>query len=153
MIGRLTSNKSSDSGFTLIELMIVLAIVSILAAVAFPSYKDSINRSRRSDGLIAVEKAAAMQEQHYFQANQYATDINDIGGVNGVLTSPEQHYLITTSSTTPTLDFTVTATAQSTGAKADEECYFIRISNTGLRTAHKKSDSGFTTNQSNCFRN
>ena len=139
-------------GFTLIELMIVLAILAILSGIAFSSYQDSVNKGRRVDALIALTKAAAMQEQHYFQANTYTTDVNDLGGTAGTLLSKGDHYSISSSSTDATADFTLTATAASSTAQGDEDCYFFRLASTGAKTAHKKSDSGYATHQSNCLR-
>lgn len=139
-------------GFTLVEVMIVLAIIATLVGLGLPSYKESMNKARRGDAIIALEKAAAMQEQHFFQANQYAETVDDLGGVGGTLLSPEDNYSIATASVSVTKDFTLTATATSAGAVADEDCYYIRLSNTGVRTAHKKSDSGFASHQSDCLR-
>jgi len=56
-----------NQGFTLIELMIVVVIVAILAAVALPSYQDSVRKSRRADGIAALLKLQLAQEK--FRAN------------------------------------------------------------------------------------
>lgn len=147
--------SNRELGFTLVEVMIVMAIVAILASIAVPAYNDSVNRGRHSDALIALEKAAAMQEQHYFQNSQYAANIDDLGGVSGTLTSPEGHYVITTTSTAVANDFTLTATASSGGAQSDTDCYAFRLASTGAKTAHTYSDasiSDYSTNQPNCLR-
>lgn len=69
-----------NNGFTLIELMIVVAIVGILAAIAYPSYLNHMRETRRTDAKTALLKMADMQERYYLQNNTYATDINKVGG-------------------------------------------------------------------------
>lgn len=60
-------------GFGLMELMIVVAIVGILAAIAYPSYTRYIQRSRRTDAHNILLRIAAEQERHYTSFNRYAT--------------------------------------------------------------------------------
>ncbi len=67
------STKANQYGFTLIELMIVVGIIGILAAVAFPSYQRYVERGKRSEGRAALLDAAAIQERHYSDCNQYGT--------------------------------------------------------------------------------
>ena len=64
----------SISGFTLMELMITLAIVALLAAIAVPSYREYIIRSNRIDATSALLKIAAAQEKFFLQNNSYATN-------------------------------------------------------------------------------
>jgi type IV pilus assembly protein PilE len=59
-------------GFTLIEMLVVLVIVSILTAVAFPSYTGYIVRTRRSEGQFALIEAMQQQERYRLQHNSYA---------------------------------------------------------------------------------
>jgi len=59
-------------GFTLIEMLVVLVIVSILAAVAYPSYSKHLVRTRRTEGQIALIEAMQQQERYYQQHNTYA---------------------------------------------------------------------------------
>lgn len=58
-------------GFTLIELMIVVAIVGILAAIAYPSYQDSVRKSRRAEGRTALMEVLQQQERYMTQRNTY----------------------------------------------------------------------------------
>jgi len=65
------SNK--HKGFTLIELMIVVAIMAILAAIGYPSYENYVLRSKRAEGRAALLDGAARQERYYSDNMQYGT--------------------------------------------------------------------------------
>jgi len=134
-----------NTGFTLIELMIAVAIIGILLAVALPSYEKSVQKSRRSDGKIALEKAAAMQEQFYFLNNQYSTDVNDLGGSGGTLNSLEGQYTLTVAfSGGDNQTYTLTATAISSQLK-DTTCRRYELDHTGARRSYNSSGTQNTT--------
>ena len=59
------------TGFTLVELMIVVAIVGILAAIAYPSYIDSVRKGKRAEGRAAVTALLQQQERYFTQNNTY----------------------------------------------------------------------------------
>lgn len=132
-----------NKGFTLIEVMIVIAIVGILAAIAYGSYQDSVEKSRRSDGKEALTSAAALQERMYIQNNQYSSDIDDLGGSS----SREGYYalsVVNDSMSGTTCDagncFTITATAQ--GAQAnDEDCVAMTVDNLGRKFSENSSST------------
>ncbi|NMZ65536.1 type IV pilin protein [Pseudomonas oryzihabitans] len=69
-------------GFTLIELMVVVAIVCILAAIAYPTYQTSVLRSNRSEGQALLNEAAARMERFYAQNNAYPAKVKDLNIVN-----------------------------------------------------------------------
>ena len=62
-------------GFTLVELMVTVAVVGILAAIAYPSYQDFIRRGIRSQGQQFVMDIAQRQEQYFLDQRQYATGL------------------------------------------------------------------------------
>ncbi len=68
-----------SNGFTLIELMIVIAIIALLAAIAIPSYRDFMVRAARSDAKIALTEIANLQEKHYSENGTYTNDLDDLG--------------------------------------------------------------------------
>lgn len=128
-------DNTRSRGFTLIEIMITVAIVAILASVAYASYTDSVQRSRRTDGQEALNRAAALQERWYIQNNQYSANMASLGGA----TSLEGNYALSAvnnSSSGTSCDsgacYTITATAQNAQA-ADTDCATLTIDNLGRK--------------------
>ena len=65
------SRRRRASGFTLIELMIAVAIVAVLAAIAYPAYLDSVWKAKRAEAKAAIFKALQAEERYYTQNNTY----------------------------------------------------------------------------------
>ena len=86
--------RRRQHGFTLMELMIVVAIVGILAGVAFPAYKAYVDRAKRSEGKAFLMEIAARQERYYFDNNSYATDARELGYGSTTPKSDESHYVL-----------------------------------------------------------
>ena len=82
-----------QNGFTLIELMIVVAIVGILAAIAYPSYQDSVLKSRRADGQSELLRIQGLMERYYYEEGSYTDELSDLTALaTDIIDSPERHY-------------------------------------------------------------
>lgn len=118
----------ASRGFSLLEIMIVVAIVGILAGIAFPSYQDSIRKSRRSDATMALSKAQQLQEKYRANNPTYGATVGDIGMS---ATSDNGYYSIAVSSATAS-NFTLTATAVAGKSQAsDTGCTSLTITQVG----------------------
>ena len=95
-------------GFTLIEVMIVVVIVGILAAIAYPSYQDYLRKGRRASAQTFVSEIAIREQQYLLDARSYAATVAALNLTVPADVSP--FYDITISATTPPPAFTITAT-------------------------------------------
>jgi len=123
--------RSRSNGFTLIELMIVVAIVSILAAVAYYNYSRYTMRARRADGKNLLTLAAAAEERYYTNYNKYSTTAATIGAATS---SDKGYYTLTIANGTTgdTQSYKLTATPQSPQDK-DTGCGNLTLDNTGTK--------------------
>lgn len=141
-------------GMTLIELVVVMMIVGILAAVAIPTYRNYVIRSQRSDAKDALLALATQQEKHYLQCNDYADNIavaTNCGAsqLQGTAVSKNGWYQLSIPNATPTA-FTVRAVAiAGQNQFQDEDCRTFNVTQGGVRTA---SDSGGADNTAECWR-
>jgi len=86
--------RKKSTGFTLIELMIVVAIIGIIAAIAYPSYQDQVRKSKRTDGHSKIMDAMARQERYFSENNTYTDDMTDLGYAADPVDSDDGHYKI-----------------------------------------------------------
>lgn len=147
--------KLRQQGLTLIELVVVMMIVGILAAVAIPSYRAYITRSQRSDAKDALLVIATQQEKHYLQCNSYATTIgaatNCAGNqLQGTAGSKNGWYTVTQPMVANATTFSVTITADvGDNQFRDTDCRSFTVNQAGVRTA---ADSGGFDNTEECWR-
>lgn len=122
-------------GFSLVELMIVVAIVAILGTIVYPSYRQYLLTSHRVDAKKMLLDAANRQETYFMDFNQYTSSAADL---NLSESSDAGHYHLVLSAAGNS--FRLSATAS--GAQgADSDCVVFSIDQNGTRSALDSSDS------------
>ena len=104
--------KVDFRGFTLVELMITVAILSILAAIAIPAYSNYINRAKQSDAIIGLKAAQMAQEQYFSENNAYCSTINWLPGFSdGTVDNSyvKGEYTLSASATGPSFEIIATS--------------------------------------------
>jgi type IV pilus assembly protein PilE len=74
-----TDAKRRNGGFTLIELMIVVAVLAIITTIAYPSYREHVLKSTRTVGKGMLVDIATRQEQFFLDNRRYTTDLSELG--------------------------------------------------------------------------
>ena len=99
-------------GFTLVEIMIVVVIIAILAAIAIPSYQSQLRKGRRADAQAFMMDLAQKQAQYLLDARQYAVDPDAVKtlGYPTMPTSVADYYTVTVVAGATVPSYTITAT-------------------------------------------
>ena len=134
-------------GFTLIELMVTVAVIAILAAIAFPSYQDFILRSRRAEGKSVLLSTQQLVERGYTYLNSYASAVTSVVGASGVM-SEHSYYLVTSASATATT-YTLQSTPQ--GNQANDKCKTLTITQTGVKDVAPTASVNPTLTRADCW--
>jgi type IV pilus assembly protein PilE len=132
--------RIKQNGFTLIELMITVAIVGILTSVGYPSYQNHIKKAKRVEAQGALVSMATAMEQWRVENNGYKV------GTDGTTISEIFANQVPTDGGTKTYslslvsdDTTYTLTATPDGTQAGDECGNLTIKSTGEKGANGKS--------------
>lgn len=134
-----------QTGYSLMELLVTVALVTVVTSIALPSYRNHVTRSHRGDAMTALLKIANAQEKFYLQNNTYTTSLNDLdiaGTDNGYysLSIPNADVNV----------FSATATPAAGGPQADDDqCAQFAIDSTGTRSA---TNSGGGDSTQACWR-
>lgn len=119
-------------GFTLLELMITVAVMAILATIAYASYQDQIIKTRRAAG------ASCLQERAQFMERFYTTNLSYVGAAPAQCdTEVSPHYTIeffVTPTGAAPMAFTLQAVPQGAQGTRDTKCATLRINQQGART-------------------
>jgi len=124
--------KQKTKGFTLLELMMVVAIIGLLAAVGYPAYTSAVKKGERADAIDSLLSLASRMEEYYMNNDTYdgatVTAAGD-GTVGSNKTSDDLYTLSITSATA--YAYTLTATPK----KTDLECTTLTLDSLGVKAA------------------
>lgn len=134
-MNKLKKNK----GFTLIELMITVAIIGILAAIAYPSYTRQVQKTRRADAKGALMGLSNAMERYFTENNRYtgaATGPADTGtprifATQSPVSGGTKYYDLRITAATASA---YTIEADPVGTQDSDPCGKLTLSNTGLKT-------------------
>lgn len=123
-------------GFTLIELIVAVAIVGILAAVAWPNYTDYVKRASRAEAAAALLDAANKEEQFFVDNREYTDSFSDLG----ITKNTENGHFELSLEVVSGNSFTITAKPVAGPVKGDKDCKSLTLTDTGLKGAEGNSD-------------
>ena len=141
-------------GFTLVEIMIVVAIVAILGAVALPSYRSSVLKSQRAEARGVLLETAQFMQRFYSQNDRYDQDRAGASVAipgplatvpKGITPTVGANYVVSFSGSPTVAGFTVQAVPQ--GAMASDACGTLSLDNVGRRDR-----TGTSTSVSDCWK-
>lgn len=124
-----------NEGFSLIELMVVVAIISLLCLLAYPSYQQFIIRAHRNDGQIALLDLSSRMEWHFSKHHSYETatiEENETTDVLSVRQSRGGWYTLAITQATPS-SYTLLATPMGAQAKGDRQCQSLTHDSQGSK--------------------
>ncbi|MEM6640268.1 MAG: type IV pilin protein [Pseudomonadota bacterium] len=130
-------SKRQCAGVSLIELIFVVAIIGIVASLAYPNFQDKARRAKRTDAKVALLGVAAAQEKYFLRNNRYAVNTGELG----IDRTENGYYDLNISSESASV-FTARAAANDTGGQQfDEACQVFQIDEAGRKTANNASNT------------
>lgn len=138
-------NKRHAAGFTLLELMVVVAIVAILAAIAMASYREQVTKSRRAAGAACLQERAQYMERYYTTHLSYNADPAPVIAQCDNEVSPHYQVSMVAGSLGPKA-YTLRAVPQGGQATNDTKCGTLTINAQGVR-----GEGGSATTADECW--
>lgn len=126
-------------GVTLMELMIVVVIVSILSALAYPNYREFVARAKRNEAKSCLLQISTLQERFYLQNNVYTTDMTNLGFAAAANNMTDSGSYVCNVTAANANTFTAVATYQNADAEAGK-CQTFNIDGRGQKTSAPAPD-------------
>ena len=145
-----------DRGFTLVELLVAMGIVTILATVAVPSYRHAMHRAQRLDARLALQRIQYLQERHYAQYLRYAARLGDNRDSPDSLAMPDRSeagsYELSLLAGEDGQTFTATAQARVGSRQIDDlSCRQLAIDDAGLQRSADAAGNWSSADPQRCW--
>jgi type IV pilus assembly protein PilE len=142
--------SGTSRGFTLIELMVVAAIVAIIAAVGYPSYLSHVRKTARAEAKVRLLQVAQLQERNFTEKNTYVTDIGPLLGLgvgatvysNSTNDAGSKYQITVAAGSTGVIatSYTLSAVPQG-GQVGDTDCGTLLLQHTGKKEIYMGSST------------
>lgn len=128
------SMNRKQRGFTLIELMIVIAVLGVIIAIAYPSYTEQVRKSRRAEGMGELLELADRMERFYSDRGTYAGASLGTAATNIYPASSENGYYTLSIVSQTATDFSVSAAPTAKGNQNDDRCGTFTLTGQGVKS-------------------
>ena len=153
------TRKNKVRGFTLVEVIVVVAIIGILSSIALPSYTSYVARARRADAQAQLMQAAQLMQRYYSSNDRYDQDRSGTANAvtharwNSLRQSPADGtavYELSLASVSSD-SFTLKMVPVSTASMAKDKCGSFTLTNTGVRGVEVNGSAGATDLRDKCW--
>lgn len=124
-----------QSGFTLIELMIVVVVVAVLSSLAYPSYQEFVAKAKRTEGKAALLDAAQALERHFTNYNTYPSSLSTAGvrTYSGDSAAKAAYTIAIAAGASGSLASSFTLTATPANGHVDAKCGNLSLNQLGVK--------------------
>ncbi|MEN6078951.1 type IV pilin protein [Chromobacterium piscinae] len=143
--------QKKPEGFSLLELVIALAVLALLVSIALPSYRNFMMQSNRTAAKTALQDLASREESYFSTNNNYASQLSTLGYASGAVYAPgngNNLYALSIASATAST-FVLNAAPQ--GSQAQDSCQTYLLDNLGNQSNIANNASGTTLSVSGCW--